>query len=117
MDLCHGDDVRNNVYPTEVARAADICIGNAVGATASLEAALCGVRSVMVNPHKVEAIWTHLLGKNIVFSNLEDCLLIIQDFDRTDLTNSNVGDWSSVIRNFDPYVDEFSFRRIQSVVL
>ena len=117
LDLCHGDDVRNNVYPTEVALAADICIGNAVGATASLESALCGARSVMVNPHKVEAIWMHLLGKNIVFSNLEDCLLTIRDFDRSDLTNSNVGDWSSVIRNFDPYVDEFSFRRIQSVVL
>ena len=117
MDLCHGDDVRNNVYPTEVARAADICIGNAVGATASLETALCGTRSVMVNPHKVEAVWTHFLGTNIIFSNLEDCLLTIQDFDRNALANSNVGDWSSVIRNFDPYVDDSSFRRIQSVVL
>jgi len=116
LDLCHGD-VRNNVYPTEVARAADICIGNAVGATASLETALCGTRSVMVNPHKVEAVWTHFLGTNIIFSNLEDCLLTIQDFDRNALANSNVGDWSSVIRNFDPYVDDSSFRRIQSVVL
>ncbi|MDB9757237.1 hypothetical protein OAB62_06130 [Pseudomonadales bacterium] len=117
LDLCQGDDVRNNVYPAEVACASDICIGNAVGATASLEAALCGTRSVMVNPYKVEATWTHLLGKNIVFSNLEDCLINIQGYDRTDLANSNLGDWSSVIRNFDPYVDEFSFRRIQSVIL
>ena len=116
LDLCNGD-VRNNVYPTEVAHAADICIGNAVGATASLEVAVCGVRSVMVNPLKVEAVWTRFLGTTIIFSNREDCLLTIQDFDRNALANSNVGDWSSVIRNFDPYVDDSSFRRIQSVVL
>ena len=117
VDLCSGADIRNNIYPAEVALAADICIGNAVGATASLEVALSRARSVIINPHNVSPIWAPILGSQIVFPDLDSCLAEIQHLDREELNKSGIGDWSKVIYNFDPYEDEFSFKRIQNSIL
>ena len=118
IDLCHGSDARNTAYPTEVALASDICVGNMLGGTASLEVALSGNRSAIINPYNVEASWKHLLsGQNIVFPDLDHFLLAMQDIDKIDINSTSLGDWSSIINEFDPYPNEFSFERIQHAIL
>jgi hypothetical protein len=118
IDLCHGSDTRNTAYPTEVALASDICVGNMLGGTASLEVALSGNRSVIINPYNVEASWKHLLSdQNIVFPDLDHFLLAMQDIDKIDINSTSLGDWSSIVNEFDPYPNEFSFERIQHAIL
>ena len=118
VELSHGDERRNNIYPTEIALVADICVGNIVGGTASLEVALCGKRSALINPFKVKtALGYLLLNQEIIFSDLEEFLRSIKDFDEKDLMNTAVGDWAAVLDNFDPHSDESSFKRIRSAIL
>jgi hypothetical protein len=118
IDLCHGSDIRNTAYPTEVALASDICVGNMVGGTASLEVALSGNRSAVINPYNFEASWKHLLsGQNIVFPDLDHFLLAMQDIHKIDINSTSLGDWSSIINEFDPHHNEFSFERIQREIL
>ena len=118
VDLCHGDEKRNNIYPTEVALISDICLGNIIGGTAALEVALCGTRSALINPFKVKtALGYLLLNQEIIFSDLEEFLSSIKGFDENDLMNTAVGDWAAVLDNFDPYSDESSFKRIRSAIL
>ena len=112
------DGSRNNIYPTEVAFCADICVGNAFGGTANLEVALTGNRSAIINPYNFEPAWGYLLAdQNIMFSNLENFLLAVQNMDTVDLKSTDIGDWSSVIENFDPHKDDLSFKRIQKAIL
>ena len=118
IDLCHGSDIRNDAYPTEVALASDICVGNMVGGTASLEVALSGSRSVIIDPYNHEASWKHVLsGQNIVFPDLDHFMKAIQDIDKTNINSTSLGDWSSIINEFDPHYNEFSFERIQREIL
>ena len=118
IDLCYGSDVRNDVYPTEVALASDICVGNMVGGTASLEVALSGNRSAIINPYNIEPTWKNILmDKNIIFPDLDHFLAEMQKFEKINIKSTNIGDWSSIINEFDPYSDEFSFERIQRTIL
>ena len=89
-----------------------------LGGTASLEVALSGNRSAIINPYNVGASWKHLLsGQNIVFPDLDHFLLAMQDVDKIDINSTSLGDWSSIINEFDPYPNEFSFERIQQAIL
>ena len=118
LDLCRGLDVRNRVYPAETGLICDICVGNMLGGTASLEVAVIGSRSAMINPYNVEAPWVNLLsGQNIMFGDLHDFLLATKNMNRDDLLKTDIGDWSSVVKYFDPFDDELSFKRIQEAIL
>ena len=118
LDLCRGQDVRNRVYPAETGLICDICVGNMLGGTASLEVAVIGSRSAMINPYNVEAPWVNLLSdQNIMFGDLHDFLRATKNMNRDDLLTTDIGDWSSVVKNFDPFDDELSFKRIQEAIL
>ena len=118
LDLCRGQDVRNRVYPAETGLICDICVGNMLGGTASLEVAVIGSRSAMINPYNVEAPWVNLLSdQNIMFGDLHDVLRATNNMNRDDLLKTDIGDWSSVVKNFDPFDDELSFKRIQEAIL
>ena len=118
LELCRGNDRRNRVYPAEVGQICDICVGNILGGSASLEVAVIGRRSVMVNPYNVIPTWQNLFAdKNILFQDLEKFLYEIRSLDNNDLLKTNIGDWSSILKNFDPYEDEMSFKRIQKAIL
>tara|TARA_B110001450_G_scaffold29137_1_gene25473 strand:+ start:2199 stop:4061 length:1863 start_codon:yes stop_codon:yes gene_type:complete len=118
LDLCRGQDVRNRVYPAETGLICDICVGNMLGGTASLEVAVIGSRSAMINPYNVDAPWVNLLSdQNIMFGDLHDFLRATKNMNRDDLLTTDIGDWSSVVKNFDPFDDELSFKRIQEAIL
>lgn len=90
---------RNLVTPTEVALASDICIGDIVGATASLEAALAGKRSVMTDSTNYGPKYRKLYfdSHKLVFNNVSGALDAIISF-KTDQTESNpIGVWDRII--------------------
>ena len=118
IDLCHGDGIRNDVYPTQVALSSDICVGNMVGATASLEVALCGSKSVLVNEYNVRPHWEYLVAdQNIVFPDLAGFLQIIEKCDGDIAVLDGIGDWGAVIDQFDAYPDMLSIQRLQAEIL
>lgn len=96
---------RNDIYPAHVALASDLCIGHVYGATASLEAAVYGVRSVLINEFNMSTKWDCIYNlSHILFDSIDDVISLI-------LANkyeiSSIGDWKNIIDKFD-YNQEFS---------
>ena len=103
MDISAGK-FRNDIYPAQVALASDLCIGHSYGATASLEAAVYGVKSVLINHHNSTSKWDYLYNQNnIVFDSMKSLIRIfINKSER-----NGIGDWSHIIHEFD-YTQDFS---------
>jgi len=108
---------RNNVFPVEAALAADLCVGHLIGATASLEAALGGVRSIMLNPLNLRTTTSDVYARaDIVYSSMEAALEAIGAWRRGDPTRAALGDWSSIVRTFDPFGDGNASRRLRELL-
>lgn len=87
---------RNIILPCEAALAADICIGHKAGATASLEAALCGTRSILLDSFNTKSDRDAIFARaNIVFESLEAALEGIDEVIKN--PHSTVGDWSGIV--------------------
>ena len=91
--------LRNDIYVAQAALASDLCIGHSYGATASLEAAVYGVSSVLIAENKISTRWDYLYNqRNIIYDSLERVL-------KNAIENKNkinsIGDWSKIIDNFD----------------
>jgi hypothetical protein len=118
VELGSGIGHRNTVFPVEGSLIADLSIGHLVGATAALEAAVAGKRAVLLNPKGIVTDHDLIYRKaNIMYSRLSDLLMDLDiklqagSFDKSDL-----GDWSKIIRYFDPFRDGRSASRIQHAV-
>jgi hypothetical protein len=108
---------RNIIFPAEAALAADIAIGHAIGGTAPLEAALAGVRSIMLNPYGVKSQLDQLYAKgDIVYSSLETAIDAIRAFRAGSENRQRLGDWSEIIEQFDPFHDGHSDRRLRELL-
>lgn len=108
---------RNGVLPAEVAAGADITIGHAIGGTASLEAALIGCRSVIVNAYDfVSASDAAYARGDIVYPSLAAARAAIDAFRQGDPMRARLGDWAPILHEFDPFQDEDSASRLQSVL-
>jgi hypothetical protein len=109
---------RNTILPSEAAKASDITISNLVGATASLEAALAGVRSIIINPNGVttasDAIYKQ--SQSIIFAELSDALAAIQLYRLEKDKFSDLGDWTKFIKEFDQFCDGNSSSRIRKII-
>ena len=91
--------LRNDIYVAQAALASDLCVGHSYGATASLEAAVYGVSSVLIAENKISTRWDSLYNhSNIIYDSLERVL-------KNAIENKNkinsIGDWSKIIDNFD----------------
>jgi hypothetical protein len=91
--------LRNDIYAAQAALASDLCIGHAYGATASLEAAVYGIRSVLISENNASTKWDYLYNRNdIVYNSLKsvlDCVI------ENRMSINSVGDWGMIIDNFD----------------
>lgn len=106
---------RNAVLPVEAALAADITIGHAIGSTASLEAALAGARSVMLNPYMMrDANHEQYLRADILLPGLPQALEAIGAFRRGQ--RPALGDWTPIIEHFDRYRDGRSAERVRAIL-
>lgn len=108
---------RNIVFPAEAALAADIVIGHYVGATASLEAALVGSRSILLNPYGMkgenDALYTQA---DIVYPSMASALKAVRSFRSDSSEHTGLGDWSAIIDQFDPFRDGNAGHRMRNIL-
>ena len=107
--------VRNDVYPTEPGLISDFTISHKFGATAGLEVACLNKRVLLINNIKTKSCWDNLYEQSdIVFSNIDEILKVIDDYRVDKIKNKNLGDWSKIINNFDPYIDNLALKRLRN---
>ncbi len=113
LELMHGVH-RNDVFPAEAALAADVAIGHALGATAALEAALVGTRSVIVNSYGLRSAHDDVYARGqIVFETFDKALASIRDFRNGDPACTSLGDWGAIIGEFDRFRDGRAATRLR----
>lgn len=96
---------RNEIYPTEAALVSDLCISHKFGATAGLEAAVAGVRTVLLDTYGCTTIHDETYGKaDIIYQTMDSLMEAIAVF-RAGTGHYDLGDWSGVLPYFDPYCD------------
>ena len=119
IEVFEGDQWRNNVLPTEIGLISDICISHKLGATAGLETALSGARTILLNSIKSNTSFDKIYNEaNIVFSNIDDALSSITNIikDTNNNNNNDLGLWSNIIHKFDLKNDKKSINRISKHV-
>jgi len=116
LELSHGVG-RNSVFPAEAALTADLAIGHVVGATASLEAALAGCRSVLLNPYGFTGANDALYARaDIVYRTLDDALDAVDRHRRGESGAVRLGDWSAILPAFDPFRDGRAAERTREFI-
>ncbi|MCE2517054.1 MAG: hypothetical protein J4F41_04305 [Alphaproteobacteria bacterium] len=95
IELAQGSH-RNIISPAEAALSSDICIGHKFGATASLEAALCGTRSLLLDPFAGKSLQDKIYQQaEIVYPSMASAVAAIQHLRANPV--STIGDWSNII--------------------
>ena len=108
---------RNEIYPTEAALVADLCISHKFGATAGLESAIIGVRTVLLDVYGVSTLWDNIYAQaDIEYKTMGSLIGAIAGLRTGDTANCALGDWSSIIHHFDPYQDGNAANRLHAVV-
>lgn len=116
LELVYGTH-RNIVFPAEAAFSVDIAIGHSVGATAPLEAALAGVRSILLNPYEMRGDNDTLYSQaDIVYPSMGAALKAIRDFRLGVTSRAGLGDWSPIIGQFDPFRDGRAGHRLRNLL-
>lgn len=116
LELRHGVH-RNIVLPAEAALVADLAIGHAAGGTASLEAALVGARSIILNPYGVTGHNDDIYAQaDIVYASMAEALDAIRQYRAGAPDRRNLGDWSSILHHFDPYRDGKAGHRMREIL-
>ena len=92
------------MYPSEVGLIANICINHKFGATAGLETASLGRRTVLLNNYKSLSHWDYLYKKsNIVFDNIDDLIVGVKKFRFSNSELDNLGNWNKIINVVNKY--------------
>jgi len=116
LELSHGVH-RNVVFPAEAALTADLAIGHVVGATASLEAALAGRRSLLLNPYGFTGANDALYARaDIVYRTMDDALDAIDRHRRGEPGAVRLGDWSEILPAFDAFRDGRAAERTREFI-
>ena len=116
VEIAHGSH-RNTVFPAEAALAADIAIGHVIGGTASLEAALSGRRSIMLNPYGYTGVHDQIYDQaEVVFSSVEEALEAVCAYRKGDPSHAALGDWTPILDHFDPFRDGESGHRMRRLL-
>jgi hypothetical protein len=96
--------IRNR--PAEAAMAADLAVNLVSGATAGLESALAGVRTVLLDLHGYPlspiAEWG---GPDVVLKSYASLQQAVAGYRRGEAAYARLGDWSPFIDKFDPFRD------------
>jgi hypothetical protein len=92
---------RNEVYPMEAALASDLCIGHKFGATAALEAAVIGVRAVILDFYGSKTQWDAIYASaNIEFENIKEALEASVQYRDGEAGQRDLGDWTPILNYF-----------------
>ena len=90
---------RNLILPSEIALASDVCIGDLVGATASLEAYMAGTKSLLVDSMKIGKQFRDLYWQSgkVTFTTLEDAFEAIIEFRKNGGIDIEFGNWDYIL--------------------
>ena len=109
---------RNIILPCEATVLSDIIIGNAVGGTSALEAALFGKRAILINPSNLEDPNIKLYQDcNIIFKNLDEALNAISEYRNGNPKYFDLGNWEKILHHFDSFRDNNAAERIYNYIL
>jgi hypothetical protein len=100
------ENTYGNVFPAEAASIADICVGQLLGNTAGLEAFVAGIPTVLIDPERLLAHPFYAWGRDrIVFNNWESLRAAVEKYRMAPKAYSDLGDWSSGLKDLDPFQD------------
>jgi hypothetical protein len=105
---CHileGGLVQGSIPPAQAALASDIAIHESISAaTAAIEAALAGVRTLIMDHDGWKMSPLYRLGEgSVIFDKWQDVWYAIDDFRRGNA--ANLGDWTHRLDEIDPFRD------------
>jgi len=102
--------------PAQVAMASDITVHDTLLAgTAALESALVGCKSIMFDYYGAKQSLFNQNNLDIVYTDWNLLWTKIID-DKNKRSNNNFGDWSKIIKKFDPYMDGKANQRIIDIL-
>jgi hypothetical protein len=105
---------RNDIYPTEAALVADLCISHKFGATAALESAIAGVRTVLLDTYGTKTLWDHVYSQaDIEYENMDSLIGAIIRYRAGNVAERTLGDWTPILQYFDPYLDGKAVERLR----
>lgn len=108
---------RNDIYPTEAALVADLCIAHKFGATAALEAAVAGVRTVLIDLYSTKTLWDDVYANAAIqYDSIDALMAAIARYRAGDPNEAALGDWSPILHHFDPYRDGKAANRLRAVL-
>lgn len=108
---------RNNILPMEAALASDMTIGHYIGATASLESAVVGKRSVMVNSCRFKGMFGNLFERpHLLYTSCEEALEDLKKYRQGNPVYQDMGDWQPFIKQLDPFLDDKASQRIRTEI-
>ncbi len=107
---------RNDIYPAEAALVSDFCIGHKFGATAALEAAVAGVRTVLLDKYGTKTHWDGLYAQaDIEYETMGLVLNKIEEY-RFGNSAQTLGNWDPILHHFDAYRDGSAVIRLRETV-
>jgi hypothetical protein len=116
LELSHGV-TRNIVFPAEAAMISDMALAHAVGATAALESALAGTRTILLNPYEMKTDNDPLYERaDIVYASLASAMKAIEDYRAGRAERARLGDWSPILHAFDPFADGRAAQRLRALL-
>jgi hypothetical protein len=116
LELMEGKH-RNDIYPVEAALVADMCISHKFGATAALESAVAGVRTVLLDSYGSKTCWDALYAQvDIEYETIGPLMEAITRYRSGSDADQSLGDWSPILHHFDPYLDGQATNRLREVV-
>ncbi len=111
--LTAGNQVATTIFPSEAALASDVAIGLLAGATASLEARLAGVPSLLLaHPPLAGHPYYEWAQDSVIFETWENLKEAVERHRASPTAVPGFGDWSPVIDAIDPYRDGRAAERI-----
>jgi hypothetical protein len=111
LELMEGTH-RNEIYPVEAALVSDICISHKFGATAGLEAAVAGVKTVLLDTFGCHTIHDDIYNSaDIIYEDMSSLLKALSEY-KMGTGHPLLGDWSEILTHFDPYHDGKSVERL-----
>ena len=100
------DTLYGSCFPAEAAKIADVCIGKLIGSTAALEASLAGVPTLLIDTEGIRIHPLYSLGfGRVVFDNWDTLKAAIEQYRSSADAYPELGDWSLMLRDFDPFQD------------
>lgn len=97
--------------------ASDISLGHMVGATAALEAALAGCRSLIIDSYGQIRHRRDLYDRaDVVYPSVDAALLAIDSFKAGAPETARLGDWTPILAEFDPFRDGHAPDRLRALI-